>query len=195
MKKLFLLAVLGCLLTNISTAQDAPAESSSLLEKSQLRLNVVPLNVAYEHRIGDKSTIYVQAGLGFGSYKNADDTTGGFWSGLTNRTWGLGLNVNAQYRYFYNLEKRQAKSRNIASNSGNYVGGQITPLLPPIYKFGDKEVVSENGVILGAMWGMQRAKKDLLIFHFNIGPALRISNEGTSTSLQTQLAVGFILGD
>jgi hypothetical protein len=183
-------------MTNTLVAQNTSSESSkdgSLLEKSQWSLNVLPLNIAYEHRIGNKSTIYAQAGVDLSLYQAVEDSSLAFFK---RRTYALAPKVNVQYRYYYNLEKRQAKTRSIASNSGNFVGAQITPLLPPIWVFGDKEIIKEQGVLLGAIWGMQRVKKDFLVFNFRIGPALRITSEGLSTELlQGNISIGFILGD
>lgn len=197
MKKNALLLLMLCfLMTNAITAQDEDASAvpteGSLLEKSQWSLNIVPINLAYEHRIGNKSTIYAQAGLNLGRYADANDTTGGFFS---RRIFGLALDLNIQYRYYYNLEKRAAKGRSTASNTGNFVGGQITPLLPPIRVFSDKDVTNERGVVIGGIWGIQRVKKDLLVFNFMFVPSLRITSEGTSTDMGMQLSLGFILGD
>lgn len=204
-KKLTLsLLMCCCLMTNVIIAQNTENEGSnegnSLLEKSQWSLNILPLNLAYEHRIGNKSTIYAQAGIGLGRYKTVEDgDSSTSWLSqyidLGKRTLAVTPELNVQYRYYYNLEKRQAKMKNIASNSGNFVGGQITPLFPPIKTFRGREVVKEQGVVLSAMWGMQRVKKDFLVFNFRIGPALIISTEGTSTELlQGSASIGFILG-
>lgn len=197
MKKNALLLLMLCFLMTNAMAQNevsSPASNEgSLLEKSQWSLNIIPLNIAYEHRIGDKSTIYAQAGLNLNRYDDANDSTTGFFS---RRIYGLAIDFTAQYRYYYNLEKRKAKSRSFASNSGNFVGAKVTPLLAPIRVFSDKEVIKETGVVLAAMWGMQRVKKDLLVFNFNFGPAVRITSEGTDVDLiQGQLSLGFILGD
>jgi hypothetical protein len=191
------LLMVCCLLTSTLIAQDTnnkPVnEGSSLLEKSQWSLNVLPLNLAYEHRIGDKSTIYAQAGIDLSRYQAVEDSNVAV---LPRRTYALAPKVNVQYRYYYNLEKRKATMKNIASNSGNFIGAEITPLLPPIWIIEDKEIIKENGVVLGAMWGLQRVKKDLIVFNLKMGPALRITTEGVSTELlQGTVSIGFILGD
>ena len=197
-KKLTLSLLMICsLITSTLIAQKANNEpvneGNSLLEKTQWSLNVLPLNLAYEHRIGDKSTIYAQAGIDLSRYQAVEDSAVAF---LPRRTPALAPKLNVQYRYYYNLEKRQAKTKSIASNSGNFIGAEVTPLLPPIWVIEKKDIIKEQGVVLGAIWGIQRVKKDFLVFNFRIGPALIITSEGTSTELlRGSASIGFILGD
>ena len=194
MKNYFYVLLCLCFSTTlIGQTETLPAaDQQSLLEKAKWRLNIIPLNLGYEHRIGKKSTIYAQVGFDINRYQNASEEATGFFS---RNIWGIAVDADIQYRYYYNIEKRKAQNRNYESNSANFIGGQITPIFSPISTFGDEEIVNENGAIISAIWGIQRVKKDLLVFNFTLGPAVRVTSEMSDFDLQMQLSLGFILGD
>ncbi|MFK7951082.1 MAG: hypothetical protein AB8G11_26110 [Saprospiraceae bacterium] len=175
----------------------ASAQEESLLVDSKWRINVFPLNVGYEHRIGQKSTVYAQAGLNLDRFRNVADSTASAWRQFfTGRTLALTFNTSAEYRYYYNIEKRHAKGKNIAYNSANFIGGRVETLLPPLWKASDNEIVKENGVIISGTWGMQRVQRGgRFVYSFRVGPALRLTNEGFTPDLAANLTFGFILGE
>ncbi len=184
MKKVILF-VFVCLaaMTNLN-AQEA---TESLLVKSNWRINILPLNVGYEHQIGTKSTIYATAGISLGSY--GDSTN------VIDRVVLPFLSLTGQYRSFYNLEKRQEKGKSIFMNSGNFIGGQINFMPPPLSNPNNESTKGQTGVVLGPVWGAQRNKVGRFSFVFAIGPAVAFTSEGAELTTIGQLSFGVLLGN
>lgn len=64
----------------------------------------------YEYGFTNSTTLDLRTGSGFAYRK-----------GMFGEGFGIYPIFNVQYRYYYNLEKRVNKGKNISSNSANYI--------------------------------------------------------------------------
>lgn len=121
----------------------AHAQSTFNVEKSQLQLGLPLPGVLYEVGTSSNTTISVEALAGLelrGCSGCATD-------------FGIYPILRGQYRYYYNMERRLRKRKNISGNSGNYLAALVgyqhgSPFI------GNLETVNTLGI--GPVYGLQR---------------------------------------
>lgn len=80
----------------------------------------------------------------------------------------------AQYRYYYNLEKRLAKNKSIRVNSAAYIAPSISYYMKPI---NDGSYLSNyDGLTAGAVWGFQKTYKSGMNLGANTGLGYNFSS-------------------
>lgn len=136
---------------------------------SQFSLNLLAPSAEYELALSQKSTIDVNLGVGF-TYE---------YSSTLGEAYGLYPGFEAQYRYYYNFEKRADKGKKTAENSANYFAGvaSISGGNPII---GDLENVNEYGGFVGPVWGLQRVYKRGFKLNLNLGLGLGYNDSGNT---------------
>ena len=156
MRKSMLLLPLFAGQSLLSFGQDRKSDStlSSLL---MLDLGGQGIGVTYEHRLSNKITGDISAGIGGGH-----DIGEGFFE----INYGYpAFYVSLTPKFFYNRQKRIDKGKEMILNSGNYIGLR--------FKF----VAANNGPfdyyrnsVLGNIhWGMRRALGQHWLFNFHVG--------------------------
>ena len=162
MKKLLLL--FAFLVSFSVKAQEQPTTAKNLFSVSFL----LP-GLEYETAVSNNSTISLRLGTGFG-----------YASGTYRETeFGIFLNVRGQYRYFYNLEKRLRKEKNISNNSGNYFGlhtafSNGNPII------GEMETVADYSGLVGPVWGIQRVYNSSFKLNLLLGAGYGFNDLGGS---------------
>ncbi|SEN91077.1 hypothetical protein SAMN05216436_1254 [bacterium A37T11] len=119
--------------------------ASPSLQKAQFIINIISPSFSYEARLGRKTSLALKAGVGFGvTYDSYDggQIDGDFWPYLM-----------ADYRYYYNLDKRVIKGRSTSHNSGNFVAlsAWYSNQIPNPLSIGKEYAWSA-----GPVWGIQR---------------------------------------
>lgn len=105
-----------------------------------------------EARIGKLQSIYLQAFMNtsaYFSYSSSLGTDGGIYFDPA---------LTAQYRYYYNSEKRASKGKRTEINNLNYVSGIIETAFSKA-AISDGDINEENRrpvTKIGAVWGIQR---------------------------------------
>lgn len=132
--------------------------------------------ISYERPFGNRQTLYVQGYLNttaYFMYSAALATSGGvhFDPALT-----------AQYRFYYNLDKRQASGKRTALNSGNY----ISPVIDLIFvrkQVSDTFVLAPSHTVLtlGGVWGLQRNFLKRFSLDLNLGLGYYFTNRAYNT--------------
>ena len=122
------------------------AQDNAEVSKNLLSANFFVPGLEYEFRLTPESTVDIGIGSGFG-------LAGGYLQGDTE--FGIFPFATAQYRRYYNLEKRLRKNKTVAMNSANYFAlySNITSGKPII---GDLQMEDDYEVALGPVWGLQR---------------------------------------
>ena len=108
--------------------------------------------ISREVRIGKLQSIYLQAFMNtsaYFSYSSSLGTDGGVYFDPA---------LTAQYRYYYNAEKRASKGKRTEMNNLNYVSGIIeTAFSKAAISEGDINEENRRPVTkIGAVWGIQR---------------------------------------
>ncbi|SDS57204.1 hypothetical protein [Gramella sp. MAR_2010_147] len=143
------------------------AFSQETTTNSQFSLNLVMPSAEYELAVSDHSTIDLDLGIGFAYHK----------SSYSGEAFGIYPGLTAQYRYYYNLEKRADKDKKTSENSGNYIAGvaSITGGDPII---GDLEFSNDYGGFVGPAWGLQRVYNSGFKLNLNLGLGMGFNDAG-----------------
>ncbi|TPG31856.1 hypothetical protein [Flavobacterium pectinovorum] len=181
MKKNYLFLFLSVLLFNGVYAQD---EAVTSVRKNQFKINMLFPGFVYEHGFSAKNTLYSEASLGIGySYNSYYDESNVYLAPL----------ISEQFRHYYNLEKRAAKGKRTAYNSGNFIA------LNAQYNF---ESISTNekygkyvqSFTLAALWGFQRTYKGKLNLEVTLGPGVNFDKFNTEFVPVGNFTLGWVLG-
>lgn len=93
--------------------------------------------------------------------------------------FGIFPTFTAQYRNYYNLEKRLSKNKNVSNNSGNYIA-----LHSAIYGgkpiIGDLESTANYAVAVGPVWGLHRVYGGGFKLNLNLGLGYGFNDQGDS---------------
>lgn len=125
--------------------------------QDQFSLNLIIPSAEYELSLSERTTLDLYAGIGYAYRKVFDESH-----------FAIFPEVMAQYRYYYNLDKRLEKGKNVDNNSGNYLTAvAVISGGDPI--IGDLSSVNGASVILGPAWGLQRVYWNHLKLNLNLG--------------------------
>lgn len=156
------------------------AQNSTVgVEKQLFKVNLLLTpGLEYEVGVSKNSTLDFRLGTGLAYVKVNDD-----------EDYGVFLNFEGAYRYYYNFEKRASKGKNTSGNSGNYVA--LTTFLAsgdPI--IGDLESDTDYIGQVGPVWGFQRTYNS----GFNLGLELGLGYTFSESDSFVAPIVGFRLG-
>jgi len=180
MKKNYLFAILFAFLTNASYAQD---EAVTSVQKNQFKVNMFLPGFVWEHGFDAKNTLYSEASLGLGFSSNSNDSNFAFFPQIVE-----------QFRHYYNLEKRAAKGKRTAFNSGNYLA------LNAAYNFesistNDKYNEAVPSFTIGALWGLQRTYRRKFNLEFSAGPGVNFDKYDTEFVPLVNFTLGWVIGN
>jgi len=159
------------------------AQSNSVNE-NLFKVNLLTPSLEYEVGTSKKTTLDFKIGTGLsvsgGSGRKTD--------------WSFFPFAEVQYRYFYNFEKRLAKKKRTANNSGNYIAlGSFIQSGKPI--IGNSSYYENYIGAIGPVWGMQRSYKSGFSLNLYAGPGYSFSdknNEGLVALINFSL--GWVIG-
>ncbi|MDO1513742.1 hypothetical protein Q2T41_13850 [Maribacter confluentis] len=177
MKQLFFLPVL---LLSIFYAN---AQTNRLVEEGIFKVNALLPGASYEVGVGNKSTINMEAIIGF-ALRGATNTETQF---------GIYPGFAADFRNYINFERRLRKRKNISGNSGNYISflNQFqfgTPLI------GNLEYASDYYYNAALVYGLQRTYKKGFYFSLAFGPGIFINEFDKVTGILVDARLGWVIG-
>jgi opacity protein-like surface antigen len=182
MKINHLFLLLTVLIINAAQAQDDAPVS---VAKNQFKINpLLSPGFVYEHGFSAKNTLYSELSFAIG-YRHD-----GFYN---ESTWYFIPRINEQFRHYYNLEKRAAKGKRTANNSGNFVA---------LYAQYDFQSISTNKLFneycpsftLAPVWGIQRTYKGKFNIDLNMGAGVNIDQNDTEFALVANFTLGWVIG-
>lgn len=170
------LLALGLLISNLSFSQST---------ENQFSLNILMPSAEYELALGDNTSLDANLGFGFGYH----------YSDFTDESeFGVYPNLRAQYRWYYNFDKRIEKGKKVSENSGNYVAGVLL-LSSGEPLFGDMELRNDLSGFVGPAWGLQRVYNSNFKLNLNLGIGYGFNDNGDGyVSPLIDLQLGFKLG-
>lgn len=156
--------------------------SQDLSTNNQFSLNILAPSAEYELAVSPGSTIDMNLGVGFAYHRST-------YSG---EAYGFYPGFEAQYRYYYNFEKRADKGKKTSENSANYIAGvgSITGGDPII---GDLEYSSSYGGFIGPAWGLQRVYNSGFKLNLNLGLGLGFNETQTYFTPLFGLQLGWLV--
>jgi len=157
MKKLVNLS-LYIILMIIAKSGFAQQEISQSSVTNILKLNFFLPGSSYEQKIGKFQTLhfsmYIDLLMEESSENNYDFTN-----------FNLTPSLNAEFRNYYNVNKREGKGLRTALNSANYIAPLYIGRYPNSIYYPDLKWVNQ----VGAVWGMQRNSPKGFSLDLNLG--------------------------
>ncbi|CAL67765.1 hypothetical protein [Christiangramia forsetii] len=141
--------------------------SQETTTNNQFSLNLLAPSAEYEFSVSDRSTIDLNLGIGF-TYQ---------YSSLFGEAYGIYPGFEAQYRYYYNFEKRADKGKKTSENSANYITG-IASVTSGNAIIGDLDYENDYGAFVGPAWGLQRVYESGFKLNLNLGLGLGFNDSG-----------------
>lgn len=135
---------------------------------NQLSLNILVPSLEWEVPLKPKSTFDLKIGTSIGFSRAGDDTEIGFFPEL-----------ESQYRYYYNFEKRQGKGKKVTDNSGNYIFG-LGSIRSGNSIIGEMDIQDDYAAFFGPGWGLQRVYNSGFKLNLNLGAGYGINDLGDS---------------
>jgi hypothetical protein len=149
MKSISLFLVVFILLGTIAESQQ---EIDVIRTESVFRLLLLSPALEYEFPVSKKSVVAISVGIRPGTpHQNMyNPMIGGSNFHVTPFT-------EAQYKYFYNLEKRNSKGKNIQQNTGNFYSVRFLARGPSIAEFSEFRLRQASfDFMISPTWGLQR---------------------------------------
>jgi hypothetical protein len=165
-------------ITSIAQAQDKPA-----VEKNQFKINVLAPGFVYEHGLDAKNTLYSELSLGLGYRYNS----------FIGSTWEFYPIIIEQFRHYYNLEKRAAKGKVTAKNSGGYVAMTASYYFESI-KTNDSFSPTIPSLTIGPVWGFERTYKRNFNLGLNMGVGYNIDKYNDDFVPIINFSLGWVIG-
>ena len=159
--------------------------ANSQSTENQFSLNILMPSAEYELALGEKTSLDASLGLGFGYHYSdfADESE-----------FGVYPNLRAQYRWYYNFDKRIDKGKKVSENSGNYVAGVLL-LSSGEPLFGEMELRNDLSGFVGPAWGLQRVYNSNFKLNLNLGVGYGFNDNGDGyVSPLIDIQLGFKLG-
>ena len=168
-------------------------ENSSNLERV-FRVNVLSPGIEFETPVSAKSTLSINPGIGLqGAYSNLSYTYNIGQKTNNPLTYYIAPFLDLSYKTYYNRDKRQAKGKSLAFNSGNYWAIRL------LSNFKELEThnmtrTDHTDFAFGPTWGIQRAYGDFHLL-FDLGPVYYFDTKGNNGffPIMLQLNLGFDL--
>lgn len=168
---ILLILILNSEAQNIQYKSTRTSKYSPELSEELHKISFFPLGYAYERKIGDEFTIEAGIDFSFDAYYE-DDNVFEDYALVINPT------IHVEPRYYYNLEKRYRRGRNVTYNSASYIGIFSELRMNPL-------IEEKNGIdpvydrfVVGPVWGIQRNLGRRGYFNFNFGYGLLIDENG-----------------
>jgi len=180
-KRIFILGIIA-----LMTASLNAQEIENINTVKVWRVNFLNPAIELELPTGNKSTFSSAIGVGYGGgYPDLTYGDNGF-------IYIIAPFLDLQQKWFYNLEKRNRKSKTIENNSGNYVSARLITRGNSIAD--NVSRTSNFDFAFGPTWGIQRKYGQFHLL-FDVGPQYYFDTEGNGNiwPLMIQLNLGFDL--
>ena len=156
------------------------AQLNNNVEDHQLQLSLPMPGMLYEKGIAKNATLSVEVITGFNLRGCTSCET----------EFGIYPIIRGQYRYYYNMDRRLERGKNILGNSGNYLGGLL------LYQDGNALIgnLGTNSVVaVGPVYGLQRTYKRGLFYRLETGVAFFEDNFDNGVTLILAARVGWVI--
>lgn len=175
--KTFSLVLLLCAITSLVNAQDIrykttrTSKYSPELSEELHKISILPLGYAYERKIAEEFTI--EAGVDFSFdiyYAETDD--------LDQNALVVNPTIHLEPRYYYNLERRYQRGRNVNFNAASYLGVYSELRMNPLIEENNGFWPVYDRFKIGPAWGIQRNLGRRGYLNFNLAYGLVIDETG-----------------
>jgi len=154
-------------------------------EIRQYKINLVNPGLEYETGLGVNTTLDIKVGLQVAIDPSVAEpyTDYGFFPALA-----------AQYRYYYNFDRRNRNGRQIYGNSANYIAPAAAVFIPGPRTI-DNVIVKDVISYVGAVTGLQRSYNSGFNFSVDVGAAYYIGAFKEAIYPVANLSIGWIISE
>ncbi|MDR2968877.1 MAG: hypothetical protein LBV32_04640 [Tannerellaceae bacterium] len=146
----------------------------AVTEKNQsVSIEMLGIEYSNELPLSDKHTVRLHGGL-VGGYLFYEINIGD-WYNNNGVLYSLNGKFGADFRYYYNLSKREMKGKSTFRNTGNFWAADVSYYTPSIMS--SKHTATSHIVALSPYWGIRRVYKSNLFFELNLGITI-LTHEG-----------------
>ncbi|CAM3614621.1 hypothetical protein ZORO111903_09685 [Zobellia roscoffensis] len=158
------------------------AQTKKNVEDHQVQLGLPVPAILYEKGLGKNTTATIEFVAGFGLRGCSGCET----------DFGIFPTFRGQFRYYYNMDRRLDKGKNISGNSGNYIAMlMVYQDENPI--FGDLEL-AESVFGVGPVYGLQRTYRRGFFYRLEGGVGYFETESEDGLGLFLGARVGWVLG-
>ncbi len=154
-------------------------------ELRQFKINLLNPSLEYEMALGVNTTFDIKVGVQIA----IDPAESDVYNNLD-----FFPTIAAQYRYYYNFEKRQKNRRQIYGNSANYVAPAVAMFFPGTRTI-DNQVTKNNLSYAGVVTGLQRSYDSGINFSFDAGAAYYLGTSNDGIYPVVNLSIGWIFSE
>ena len=137
------------------------AQSNRIVEDGLFKINALLPGVSYEFGVDERTTINLDATIGFALNGGSDRET----------SFGLYPGFGAELRNYVNFDRRIRKCKNITGNTGNYISF-LNQFQLGESVIGGLEYSSSYFYNVAAVYGLQRIYSKGFYFNLGFGPAV-----------------------
>jgi hypothetical protein len=180
----FILSIALCCFAFVSSAQFTVQDDASTT-KSVTNLSIISPAITHEIALGKRQTIFISGELELISRfeRNAINNQDKSY-------FGLQPQLTADFRHYYNFEKRLTKGKNISNNSGNYLALRTMYTFDPVVNK-DQFPVLNTGLIIGGVWGIQRIYNSGIYLGLSLGAGMLFGTQKFETAGIGNFHLGF----
>jgi len=154
-------------------------------ESQSVNLEILGLQYNYEKPLSEKFTVNYHGGLaGALGYSYAS------YGWYEEEKWRYSMRgvVGADFRFYYNLAKREAKGKSTRRNSGNFWAVDLQYYSPTIINkgFNDSYIVFAT-----PYWGIRRVYSNHWLFELNLGYAVGFDRHDFVGGVVTNIKFGY----
>ena len=167
----------------VITFSSIHAQSHVNMVKSLFKVNALLPGVSYELGVGKNTSLNFDAALLF------------TLNGGTGRDTEFGLYpaVGADFRYYYNMDRRIGKGKNILGNSGNYFA-VVNQFYLGNAIVGDLDYNSNFYYNAAVVYGIQRMRPKGFYWGLSFGPGIFVDEFDVNGGLFLDTKLGWVLG-
>ncbi|MGB6153425.1 MAG: hypothetical protein WBG48_15705 [Pricia sp.] len=159
------------------------AQSGKNVEKGLFKVNALIPGVSYELGVGTNTSFNFDVGILLALEGGTNVKT----------EFGLFPTLGADFRYYYNMDRRIGKGKNILGNSGNYLG-VANQFYPGNAFVGNLDFTSSYFYNTAVVYGIQRMRPKGFYWGVSFGPGLFVDDFDVNGGLFVDAKLGWVIG-
>lgn len=185
MKKYFIIIII------ITFYHSMNGQKDFLVRNTFFKVNLLTPGLTFEKGLFPNTTFCIDANLSLGFSLRSSN------SAPENSNFILLTSpfLRGQYRYYYNLEKRKIKGKNISNNSGNFIAINSSYYFRAINN--NEFAHAYDGLTLGGIWGFQKTYSGNFNMSANAGLGYNFSDYTTNFNGVVPIlnfTIGWVIG-
>lgn len=160
------------------------AQVDSSVSNKIFKVNILSPGFSFENGLNKNTTFSIETNLSWGIVSNSNETK-----------VLLSPYIKSQYRYYYNLNNRVLKGKDIFNNSGGFLAVSTSYYFEP---FGNnkKYISTYDGITSGFVWGFQKTYKSGINLVSNAGLGYNFSSNSKNHIVPLiSFTLGWVIGN